>query len=738
MAENKYQYSADKKYLTKILHNDDDVCYNFEYDKYGRQTKVTVGNGTQSKALITNGYAYSSGKLIETSTYGNGYVLAQTYDRYGRLEQIKGNQVLKATYDYNSNGLLGRVKDAKAGSVTKFDYDISGRPVLITNTMPMVGSSATLHPRVEYRYGANGSKNLVQVNTMPRYGSDTNPRVADFQYEYYTSAGSGANVGQIKAVKMHSESRLVYTYDTLGRVTEKKYATTDKATTYGYLNVSGNKTTSLVSSVDNFGNKLTYTYDNLGNIKTVSENGTLQETYTYDALSRLTRVDSAVQNKTVVYTYDAGGNILSKTEYPYTTGTLGTAVKTVNYGYTDPVWKDLMTSYDGQTITYDAIGNPLQYRDGMTFTWQGRELLSVTKNGKTVNYTYDSNGQRISKTVDGETTDYYVVDGVKIGEHKAGRDIVYMHDEKGDIYGLCYDGITHYFVQNVQGDIIGILNTTGTLVAKYEYDAWGNVTAIPVAEDGCGHAVDSPDHIAHVNPFRYRGYYYDAETGFYYTHSRYYDSEVGRFISPDTLEVLDIQDDLYDKNLYIYCDDNPVIRIDSSGAVWHLAIGAAVGVATQFIADVGFGLVSGSSFGEVMSSLSPVDYVSAAIGGAIAATGIGTIGAIAANAALGGATYFADCSYKGVTANEKGFITSTVIGGVSGYVGGRGANGKKLRGIYSRSKQVINTTKSARKKAKYTAKITDVKKEVVKNTGRTFGTGIFSNLVNNVRKWLGI
>ena len=71
-------YSADKKYLTKILHNDDDVCYNFEYDKYGRQTKVTVGNGAQSKNLITNGYAYSSGKLIETSTYGNGYVLAQT------------------------------------------------------------------------------------------------------------------------------------------------------------------------------------------------------------------------------------------------------------------------------------------------------------------------------------------------------------------------------------------------------------------------------------------------------------------------------------------------------------------------------------------------------------------------------------------------------------------------------------------------------------------------------------
>ena len=244
-----------------------------------------------------------------------------------------------------------------------------------------------------------------------------------------------------------------------------------------------------------------------------------------------------------------------------------------------------MTSYDGQTITYDAIGNPLQYRDGMTFTWQGRELLSVTKNGKTVNYTYDSNGQRISKTVDGETTDYYVVDGVRIGEHKAGRDILYMHDEKGDIYGICYDGITHYFVQNVQGDIIGILNTTGTLVAKYEYDAWGNVTAIPVAEDGCGHSVDSPDHIAHVNPFRYRGYYYDAETEFYYIYSRYYDPEVGRFINSDTSDLLSVQGDLYDKNLFAYCDANPTVRLDVGGYVWETVFDvASLGVSIAEVA----------------------------------------------------------------------------------------------------------------------------------------------------------
>ena len=107
------------------------------------------------------------------------------------------------------------------------------------------------------------------------------------------------------------------------------------------------------------------------------------------------RADSAAQNKSFVYTYDAGGNILSVKEYAYTTGALGTAVKTVNYGYTDGTWKDLLTSYAGQTITYDGIGNPLTYRDGLSMTWRnGRELASLTKNGVTASYLYDESGLR--------------------------------------------------------------------------------------------------------------------------------------------------------------------------------------------------------------------------------------------------------------------------------------------------------------------------------------------------------
>ena len=135
----------------------------------------------------------------------------------------------------------------------------------------------------------------------------------------------------------------------------------------------------------------------------------------------------------------------------------------------------------------------------------------------------------------------------------------------------------------------------------------------------------------------------------YYLGSRYYDPEVGRFINADTTEILDVSNDLYDKNLYAYCDNNPVMRKDADGELWitALVVGAGIGVLTQAVADFGLGLLSGNSIGEIVQGLSPVDYASAAISGALAATGISAMGSIAANAALGGATYLANCSYKG-------------------------------------------------------------------------------------------
>ena len=308
--------------------------------------------------------------------------------------------------------------------------------------------------------------------------------------------------------------------------------------------------------------KLSYAYDANGNIETIRKNGVLQETYHYDVLNQLVRADSAAQNKSFVYAYDAGGNILSVKEYAYTTGALGTAVKTVNYGYTDGTWKDLLTSYAGQTITYDGIGNPLSYRDGLSMTWRnGRELASLTKNGVTASYLYDESGLRTKKTVGGVVTNYHVINGVLYGEYTGSHRLLYMFDEAGTRYSFLYNGSTYYYVFNGQGDVIGITDGTGNMLARYTYDAWGKPLTIT---DGAGADVSgNASHIANVNPFRYRGYYYDKESGLYYLQSRYYDPVVGRFINADG--ITDGGAKLVGNNLFVYGANNPINNVDPTG-----------------------------------------------------------------------------------------------------------------------------------------------------------------------------
>ena len=199
-------------------------------------------------------------------------------------------------------------------------------------------------------------------------------------------------------------------------------------------------------------------------------------------------------------------------------GTLGTATKTVNYGYTPAAgsyWKDLMTSYSGQTITYDTIGNPLQYRDGMNFTWKnGRQLATYSKGPISADYEYDINGQRTKKTfnrvADSVTTQYYYSNGMLMGFYRSdGFDVKTLLDISGSVYGITVsNGSANsmvYFAYNAQGDVIGLYGYNGTLYATYDYDAWGNCTVKALIADDNGHTVSDANHIAHNNPFRYRG-----------------------------------------------------------------------------------------------------------------------------------------------------------------------------------------------------------------------------------------
>ncbi len=119
-----------------------------------------------------------------------------------------------------------------------------------------------------------------------------------------------------------------------------------------------------------------------------------------------------------------------------------------------------------------------------------------------------------------------------------------------------YNGADYYYRKNLFGDVLAIYDSDGTVVAEYLYDAWGK--NLPLVGD-------ETNEIKKVNPIRYRSYYYDTETGFYYLESRYYDPEIGRFLNADTLGYLGEGEELNKYNLFVYCGNNPVMYSDPTG-----------------------------------------------------------------------------------------------------------------------------------------------------------------------------
>ena len=227
--------------------------------------------------------------------------------------------------------------------------------------------------------------------------------------------------------------------------------------------------------------------------------------------------------------------------------------------YAESGWKDQLTSYRGESITYDEIGNPISYR-GSTLTWEGRRLTGLEKGEKSVSYEYDENGIRTKKSVNGEETEYYLSGGNVVAWKRGNQTYWSLFDGDGARVGLTVGGESYYYLSNAQGDVVGMVNSAGEVVARYEYDTWGKVERVT---DGAGNEVTEGSHIGLVNPYRYRGYQYDEETGLYYLQSRYYDPEVGRFISADGY--VSTGQGILGHNMYAYCNNNPVNHLDPAG-----------------------------------------------------------------------------------------------------------------------------------------------------------------------------
>ena len=358
-----------------------------------------------------------------------------------------------------------------------------------------------------------------------------------------------------------ANGQYAYTYDGLKRLTTRSLSLNGNGfLTKGYTYVPGagtNSTTMLVGGLTNQKgnttlNSYTYTYDNVGNITAIG--GTTPATYTYDSHGQM--LTETVNGVTYTYTYDTYGNIRSVSD----------GVNTYTYTYGDSNWKDLLTAYCGQSITYDQIGNPTHWYNGNNFTWvNGRRLATITTStGSTVaSYTYDVDGLRQTKTVGGVEHRYVWQGNKLVSEYWDGKELEFFYDESGMPYAFSYKSsssatpVFYYYVTNLQGDVVKILTASGSVVANYSYNAWGKL-------------LSSSGTMASVNPIRYRGYYFDAETGFYYVSSRYYDPEICRFVNADGY--ISTGQDITSYNMFAYCGNNPVNRKDPTGQFWITAL----------------------------------------------------------------------------------------------------------------------------------------------------------------------
>ena len=303
------------------------------------------------------------------------------------------------------------------------------------------------------------------------------------------------------------------------------------------------------------GKLINYDYDCFANISAVYINDNRRVSYEYDDLNRLVRENNMLADESYIYAYDKYGNILSVTVYKYTEGLLTEPTGFTKYGYNNSLWNDLLTEYNGQYLTYDISGRPLTYRDKMTLSWGvNNRLENIQYYDNYIVYKYDINGLRTSKSVNGVTT-YYNYDGDKLVELKTQNDTIwFIYDDRDSVIGMECNNKAFYFEKNAQGDIERIFDSDCVPVCEYFYDAFGNIVSISGSIE-----------TANLNPFRYRGYFYDEETGFYNLGSRYYDPKVRRFLCADDARFLGCKGSAASYNLFAYCENNPVMYSDPSG-----------------------------------------------------------------------------------------------------------------------------------------------------------------------------
>ena len=659
--------------------SNDGVSYQFYYNSYNEVSSVYAGGSK----LLEKIYEHTPQKDVVVTKHANGNEVRKTYDKYERLvkveERLSASDEFeqKTVYIYSDNDVsnivdpfdqnltisadspLRIVLDKEKG--TRYNYDNSGRVSEIDGYRVWYDESNRLYMRdVSTPFGVVNSSifyagELLYPDEPDRvlgsgagrytenYNLDSQKRVSRIDVDMTSAVSSPRKTCSLKREITYNDSD--------AEEGNKKYASELVKSIYvrdGKKDENEPALSVYTLEYDGDGNITKHTYSKPG--IAIALGTVTSSTYEYDKLNRLTRENNERLGKTWTYSYDAGGNITERKEYAYTTAEQldnETATATKEYVYRTSGWKDQLLSYDGESIVYDASGNPTTYRGATLGFEAGRRLKSYKKAGdaNAYEFTFDYRGVRNSKkTKDADGHDktwsfYYDEDGKLWGETKSEKvqqgnfgiklwtdkitKIGYFHLNSG-LAGFTLSRQTgiadavkadYIYRKNALGDIDGIFDADMNLIGEYVYDAWGNCTIEAAGANNI--------EIMETNPFRYRGYYWDKELNLYYLQTRYYDPETGRFINADGIEyALEQYKNINALNLYSYCNNNPIMGIDPEGTkskFWGWLLTAFVAVVATAAIVVGTvvtgGLVSAVLVGAGVGALTSMGSSVIAQGG---------------------------------------------------------------------------------------------------------------------------
>ena len=334
------------------------------------------------------------------------------------------------------------------------------------------------------------------------------------------------------------------------------------------------------------------------------------------------------------------------------------------------------------------MGNPGSYL-GWDLSWEGKQLTEAERivgtSSAVLSYSYNEDGLRLRKQMEvtmpngtySSITDYCyngsVLIGMKTGTGSTAKILRFSYDASGNVAAVDYSSdngntfTSYYYLRNAQGDIVKLIDSSGNTVVEYTYDSWGRI----IATTG-----SLANTVGADQPFRYRGYVYDEETGWYYLQSRYYDPTTCRFISADVL--LSTGQGIIGHNAFAYCGNNPIIRIDDEGTFFLTACLVILGV-SALVGGVFGGINEVQNDGSFMEGFA-CGFVEGAIAAVPAAIIVGTGGTAAplemavytaVYSGTGSATsYVMDCCIKGNPISGQELRNKTLIGAASGVIGG--------------------------------------------------------------------